>query len=409
MHKLLPSYDLERRLHAADIIEISGTYLRYSCNRWDQRVPKLHRQGEDFGEEAIERSVRGKASGITMPPGVQLPEHLFLADFYLRYGAFLLGLDIAYGTSMLNAKQDVELGRPPVAVENGVRCPNPRVCFSEGESGYMYDKMRGSALFHILVFASDFSAPIIEGLKHFSAGFSNGLSNRYGGREIFNLVVITKCQPFETEERMADAGVLTLHDAATLVYDDRPPDEDAHNIFGVDHAKGAVVVVRPDLWVGMSAFPAEMQKLDQYFGNFMLPQEEELKADVARHGISVNGTKAYTKVGKFQNRYAEATRENGVHANQPMQYYEPTAASHGKTPNNGASVCNEHLKAGNQDGPSDGVLVDEPNSKVLDDGTPDPKIEEAKAGASTVYPAVSKQNDDGGYFPAESSSVNATH
>ena len=28
-------------------------------------------------------------------------------------------------------------------------------------------------------------------------------------------------------------------------------------IWGVDHAKGAIVVVRPDLWVGMSAFPSE--------------------------------------------------------------------------------------------------------------------------------------------------------
>ena len=106
LQRLLPNCDRERGLHAADIIAISGTYLRYSYNKWDQEAPKLHRAGEPFGEETITPSVRGKVSGISMPPGVALLEHLFLPDFYMRYGALLHGLEIAYGASMLNAKQD---------------------------------------------------------------------------------------------------------------------------------------------------------------------------------------------------------------------------------------------------------------------------------------------------------------
>ena len=108
IYTLLPTYDKERRLHACDIIEISGNYLRYSCNRFDQEVPRLHRAGEPFGEEAIEKSVRGRTAGISMPPGVELAEHLFLPDFYMKYGAFLLGLDIGYGPSLLNTKQNAK-------------------------------------------------------------------------------------------------------------------------------------------------------------------------------------------------------------------------------------------------------------------------------------------------------------
>ena len=161
LQRLLPSYNRERRLHAADIIEISGTYLGYPCNEWDQDLPKLHRAGEPVGEDAITRFVRGRVCGIPMPPVVALPEHLYLPGFYMRYGALLHGLDIAYDASMLNAKQDLsENVRPLVIVENCVRCLSPRVCFSAGEAGYPYDKMKGSVIFHIPVFGSGLWGPV---------------------------------------------------------------------------------------------------------------------------------------------------------------------------------------------------------------------------------------------------------
>lgn len=39
-----------------------------------------------------------------MRPGVKLPIYLFLLDFYIRFEAFLLGLNIAYGAFMFNIK-----------------------------------------------------------------------------------------------------------------------------------------------------------------------------------------------------------------------------------------------------------------------------------------------------------------
>ena len=395
MHKLLPSYDRERRLHAADIIDVSGTYLRYSCNRWDLPVPQLHRSGEDFGDEAIERSVRGKASGIKMPPGVKLPGHLFLPDFYMRFGTFLLGMDVAYGASLLNVKQEANDGQRPVTVGNGVRCPSPRVCFSEGESGYLYDKMKGSALFHILVFASDIQGPVREALKQFSASLSDGFYNQYGGREVFNILLITKCLPFETAERMADPELRALGDVATMMFDDRPPDEDAHYTWGVDHAKGAVVVVRPDLWVGMSAFPSMTAELDHYFGNFLLPKNEVTKTERTLNGMAAAGSKVQTNHGEPMNSH---------YADGPSPDHEDNGTTNGEGAKERAISRSKAVSnAGEEPVPT-------LKSKVAMNGTHDgPTVPEAKSEIPVNEPAVPTNGMKGEYFVTESVSVNATH
>lgn len=92
IESILPSYDRERRLHAAGIVHVSGSYLRFACNS-KEPVPALHHLGVDLGKEAIERSIRARSSGVG-PPGMNIPPHLFLIDFFMRYRAFLLGLDV---------------------------------------------------------------------------------------------------------------------------------------------------------------------------------------------------------------------------------------------------------------------------------------------------------------------------
>jgi phenol 2-monooxygenase (NADPH) len=270
---LMPSYDRERRLHAANIIHVSGTYLRYACNS-DEPVPQLHHLGADLGKEAVERSIRGKVSGI-VPPGTPIPSHLFLPDFFMRYGAFLLGIDVAYGPSILTPGYQANSPRPPVTVGNGVRAPNPRVCFNASSSGYLYDKMTGACVFHILVFALDLHESVQEKLKNFSTSLAKGgFYKQYGGPELFNIVLIVKCLPFEIKDKMSGPDLHALRERAVIVFDDRAPDEDAHTTWGVNRATGAVVVVRPDLWVGMSVFPDQVEELDEYFGGFLRPEAE---------------------------------------------------------------------------------------------------------------------------------------
>jgi len=213
---------------------------------------------------------------------------------------------------MLNKEQ---AGRA-VTVENGVRCPNPRICFSEGEAGYLYDKMKGSALFHILVFGSDLRGPIMEGLKAFSAALERGFYAKFGKKEVFNVVLVTKAFPFEVEERMADPQLSGLKEVATVVFDDRPPDEDAHYVWGIDHKKGAVVVVRPDLWVGMSAFPKEAPELEKYFGQFLSVAVVGDKANGITNGVptdeKMSGAHAGDMVFRYQGAVSTYADTNGA-------------------------------------------------------------------------------------------------
>ncbi|RAH71713.1 uncharacterized protein BO66DRAFT_419348 [Aspergillus aculeatinus CBS 121060] len=272
---LLPTYDSERRLHAANVVEISGKYLRYCCNS-DVPVLHTHSLGKDLGAEAIEHAVRGEPYGL-FPPGTSLPEHLYLADFYTKYGAFMLGLDVAYGKSALCRRHpsasDLEIS-PVVAVDSGVRAPNPRVSLNRNSTGYLYDVMRGAGFFHLVLFVSFWEGAVATYVRRFAQALAdpNGFYVRFGGRRVFNVVVVTKCLPFEFEERLADPALQALKAIATVVSDDRAPDEDGHTVWGVDHGTGAVVVVRPDLWVGCSARPDRVEDLDEYFAGFLIPQ-----------------------------------------------------------------------------------------------------------------------------------------
>ena len=80
----------------------------------------------------------------------------------------------------------------PITIDNGKRALNPYVCFAEGATGYLYDKMTGAARFHILIFASDLQGPVRERIAQFShqplnpAGFFAKLSNT----SMFNLVLM---------------------------------------------------------------------------------------------------------------------------------------------------------------------------------------------------------------------------
>ncbi|KAJ5892760.1 FAD binding domain-containing protein [Penicillium tannophilum] len=130
---LLPTYDMERRLHAANVVKLSGKYLRSCCNP-ESPVSHTPDEGENLGAEAIKHTVRGEPS-VFAKPGEKLPEHLYLADYYHKYGAFMLGLDVAYGKSALFPAQGE--ASVSVVVDNGVRAPNPRVSLGPITTGYL--------------------------------------------------------------------------------------------------------------------------------------------------------------------------------------------------------------------------------------------------------------------------------
>ena len=252
------------------MVELSGKYLRYCCNS-DIPVPHTHELGKDLGAKAIKNAVRGEPYGFAKP-GEKLPEHLYLADYYHKYGAFMLGLDVAYGKSIVFPVQD---GAPvPVDVDNGVRAPNPRVSLSSGTTGYLYDVMKGAGSFHLVVFASSIEGSVKRNLQQFAQSLCDpsGFYARSGGRELFNIVIVTKRLPFEIDAILAEPEFQRLREVASVVFDDQAPDEDAHTMWGVDHGTGAVIAIRPDLWVGLRVRPDQVDELDQYFSGFLVPQ-----------------------------------------------------------------------------------------------------------------------------------------
>jgi phenol 2-monooxygenase len=251
-----PTYCAERRLHANCIIRVSGSYLRFICHS-DLPLAEF---------DAPPPSLSWVPDAVPYTAGEELD---FLRAFFANNGPFLLGVDAPYAPGVLVPE------KPPGAIGplNGVRAPNPRLCFSASETGYLYDMTTGAATFHLLLFVSDLRGPVRRALARFAAALGQPQSfySRFGGPERFNLVVVAKAVPFEAEDLMAGEDLSAVRRHARLLFDDRAPDEDAHTCYEVDHAEGAVVVVRPDLWIGTSAFLGDgATALDEYFGNFML-------------------------------------------------------------------------------------------------------------------------------------------
>ncbi|KAI1111371.1 FAD binding domain-containing protein [Nemania sp. NC0429] len=314
---LLPTYNGERRQHAVRVIEVSGTYLRFVCGS-DLYVPDLrniealNRQtpkgdisyvtdgnasnghaangdksnghstnGHSTNGQGVNNDFYKDNSPAKRLNGDQSKEEQrkadleFLGTFFKTNGQFLLGVDCPYGPSIIRPQITDSVTRP-INVKSGVRAPNTRVCFGTGETGYLYDKLAGAARFHIVVFGSSLSGRrVLSNLRSFVDAIRDpeGFYNRFGGAELFNIVLVTKLLPFELDTIAPTARELIglLRDeGAQIVFDDRAPDEDAHTTWGANHATGGVAVIRPDLWVAMTAFPDEMAAVKDYFAGFLL-------------------------------------------------------------------------------------------------------------------------------------------
>ncbi len=290
---ILPTYDQERRLFANRVIRCSGTYLRFICNS-DLPLAELRGLGEEL--ETHDES-------LPIRDGSREADVRFLGAFFGRNAKFLLGVEVPIVESAICPPMPKGAKQTPITVLNGARAPNPRICFGPSHTSYLYDKMTGSSRFHLLIFGSDLRGMVRERIARFSQqGLGpGGFFARFGGRSRFNIVLVVKALPHETEELFSgsygeDNELGLLGDNATLVFDDRSPDEDAHYWYGINHARGAVVVVRPDLWVGMSAWPEDVQAIDRYFAGFLVEQAAEAE-NLNGRAAEVDGVAAAKGLG----------------------------------------------------------------------------------------------------------------
>ena len=279
---LLPTYDAERRLFANRVIRCSGAYLRFICNMPDLPLAELRGLTGD--------ALEAHEENLPLLDGSVASDRRWLADFFGRNAMFLLGVDGARVPTCLSPDRDpAETNgntngkvngnghhpstRRPVAVLNGVRAPDPRVCFRDNYTGHLYDAMPGVDKFHVVLFGSDLRGPVRGRIAEFSKRAlapRGGFYARFGGRRRFNVVLVTKLLPHEADEALQEPDLENLRSLATVVYDDRQPDDDAHYWYGVNHARGATVIVRPDLVVGMSAWPEDTGAISDYLSGFLI-------------------------------------------------------------------------------------------------------------------------------------------
>ena len=259
---LLPSYDLERRTFANRVIRVSGAFLRFVSG---SELPLAElRDLSDVVETHMNE----------LPPsdGTMTDDMRWYRSYFPQQAMFMLGIEVPPMISAICPANPHDGKKRPVTVENGRRAPNPRICFDKATTGYLYDKMTGVARFHILLFGSDLQGPVLERLVHFSqqALGPHGFFARFGASKMFNILLIAKILPHEKDQLLHGDELRNLREHATVLYDDRAPDEDAGYWYGINHARGAVVVVRPDLCVGTSCWPEENVTLAEYFGGFLL-------------------------------------------------------------------------------------------------------------------------------------------
>ncbi|KAL3458759.1 phosphatidylethanolamine-binding protein [Aspergillus heterothallicus] len=121
----------------------------------------------------------------------------------------------------------------------------------------------------------------------------------FGGKNRFNIVLAVRSGSHEATSLLGPQtgeqdNLKAPHEHATVVFDDGVPDENAHYRYGVNHARGAVVAVRPDLVVGLNIWAEKFEEIDRYSDSFWIRQaaamQETTKGAVENVSRGVKGS-----------------------------------------------------------------------------------------------------------------------
>ena len=155
---VLPSYDLERRTFANRVIRVSGAFLRFISGS-TLPLAELRNPGDVLATDM---------DNLQPSDGTKPGDLTWCAAHFAEQAMFMLGLEIPNIASEICPPGKEYGKRKPITVESGRRAPNPRICFDEATTGYLYDTMVGIARFHILIFGSDLQGPVRERIGRFS-------------------------------------------------------------------------------------------------------------------------------------------------------------------------------------------------------------------------------------------------
>lgn len=256
--KLLDTYDVERRENALRAVATSARYLRFVGNCTFESI-----DGDKTHTDVDETKIVAKEG--------EDPHVAFFRQFAQDNERFLIGLDVDYRANTINKPVDPAVKN----IRSGYRAPDPRVSLDKQTAGRLYDSFAKVSRFTIVIFGSNLQGAIAPKLQALDAYLASPKSflKTYSVEDIFKVVVVARALPYEADASFKQYPFLSK--TAQLVYDDQLPPgifgADAHSLYGANHTDGAVVVVRPDTWVGTAVTVEKAAELESYFSEFLIP------------------------------------------------------------------------------------------------------------------------------------------
>ncbi|KAF7330259.1 Pentachlorophenol 4-monooxygenase [Mycena venus] len=177
---------------------------------------------------------------------------------------FTLGLGISYPTNLLNSASSDPSAATIVPGERG---PDVYlVTIGMGDPIRLHQVLKNDAKFHIVVFAGNpsLSRSGLVALK-MALEAPTAFTRAFPARRVFRFTTIAAAYGNSTTDVLgmpAFGGGRAYWDAEGC----------AHGIYGVDEARGAIIVFRPDGWVGCVVALEDVQDLASYFENLLVSE-----------------------------------------------------------------------------------------------------------------------------------------
>ncbi|KAL4251565.1 PheA/TfdB FAD monooxygenase family protein [Abortiporus biennis] len=240
---LLKTYEFERRKYAQDLIN------------FDKKFSALF---------------SGKPRTEDNQDGVSHEQFL---EAFQTFGAFSSGIGIHYTSSVV-----VQPAHQSFATNQtvGMRIlPHVFIRAADARPYELQDLLPADTRFKILVFAGNTAnASQLDRVKVLAENVETGVLKKFGN-EVFDILSISSAHK-EKVNYTDLPEVFRSHWSKVLLDDEdmfkRSGSGKGYEYYGIDTEKGAVVIVRPDGYVGMIAPFEKVEDIETYFAGFMIPR-----------------------------------------------------------------------------------------------------------------------------------------
>ncbi|KAJ7183205.1 FAD binding domain-containing protein [Mycena filopes] len=188
------------------------------------------------------------------------PPHDLLTEFYadINVQHFTLGL----ATNLLNSASS---DRTAATISPGARGPDVYLkTIGTGDAIRLHQVLKNNAKFHIVVFAGNpaLTRPALASMRAVLAAPSS-FTHTFPAQRLLRFTTLAAAAG---NSAMDVLGVPPLGDGR--VYWDT--EGAGHSMYGVDQARGAVIVFRPDGWVGCVVALEDVEDLGKYFAEIFV-------------------------------------------------------------------------------------------------------------------------------------------